>query len=909
MATTVPDTYTVKKGDRLYNICRTYGLDVNTVAKLNNISNPNLIYVGQVLNLKTAKEQDAPNDTSVTITHFGLLSHSDEGLYREVFVMWKWDNPDTESFSVVWTQRVNGNWLNGSKSTVPVEDIKESSYTPSYNEADAVQVTIQPIAKKNEDDEPLFKRDPSKPKTYYYEATPPKTPNKPSVEIEDKTLTATVENVTDPNTVGLLFKLYKDGQEIETLDFDMTIAGISPSNNKVTWTYTEVEYNSLYNVRCCGYKFDGDPANKKYIYGNWSEPSDDEASPAKAPVLLSVTVKDKESIVVTWKQAKGGKQYTIQTVAKKPDYDVPMENYFDIIGVDIKEDNFNIKEVEGVDPDDATVAVNTNITGLTTDQEYYIRIGTTSSGIGSLLSSNSTKKWSNILSFKLGTKPHPPTVWSSYKTVASCEPLKLYWMHNSQDSSVQTTAKLQLMIGSYKYDETGHKIFDEDNATIQNGVYPLDKNFVPGVIKGAYKNKPDEIADQVYYWDIDTSHELLVNGAAIKWCMETAGVLEENGSPVYSDLSSWNIVDVYDKPELATLEIRKADDTAIQSGDSITSFPIKAYAQVTESLNQRPTGYYFTIESMDEYETYNNVGKTIRVRPGDIIYSAYADISDYSCTQRISANDVTLMNTKRYKLTCKVSMSSGLNVEKSTEFSVAWNETNYYPFARVTVDKDNLTANIYPYVRDREADVSFSIYRREYDGTFTEVASNVANYGVCIDKYPALDKARYRTICRNNATGCITYTDNMAVTIGEKSLVIQWAEPQTQFEVEEDQPMVNKGTTTLKLPYNLATSYSNSKDVATVEYIGRTHPVSYYGTHLGEKTSYSVDVDKADAETMYAIRRLKIWMGDVYIREPSGAGYWASVSVSYNDRYNSLVIPVNISATRVEHNNIVEEGE
>lgn len=47
-------TYTVKKGDCLWNICKQYlgdGSKYPEIAKLNNISNPNLIYPGQVIKL------------------------------------------------------------------------------------------------------------------------------------------------------------------------------------------------------------------------------------------------------------------------------------------------------------------------------------------------------------------------------------------------------------------------------------------------------------------------------------------------------------------------------------------------------------------------------------------------------------------------------------------------------------------------------------------------------------------------------------------------------------------------------------------------------------------------------------------------------------------------------------------
>lgn len=51
---TPPQTYTVVSGDCLWNICKQYLGDGNRcwdIATLNNISNPNLIYPGQVINL------------------------------------------------------------------------------------------------------------------------------------------------------------------------------------------------------------------------------------------------------------------------------------------------------------------------------------------------------------------------------------------------------------------------------------------------------------------------------------------------------------------------------------------------------------------------------------------------------------------------------------------------------------------------------------------------------------------------------------------------------------------------------------------------------------------------------------------------------------------------------------------
>ena len=47
-----PGTYTVRKGDTLYSIAFRYGLDYKSLARINGISSPYLIYEDQVIKLR-----------------------------------------------------------------------------------------------------------------------------------------------------------------------------------------------------------------------------------------------------------------------------------------------------------------------------------------------------------------------------------------------------------------------------------------------------------------------------------------------------------------------------------------------------------------------------------------------------------------------------------------------------------------------------------------------------------------------------------------------------------------------------------------------------------------------------------------------------------------------------------------
>jgi lipoprotein NlpD len=68
-----PQTHTVKRGDTLHQIALDYGLDYRELAAWNNVENPNLIRVGQVLRLAAPGEPGAvPAGPGVTVTPLGV---------------------------------------------------------------------------------------------------------------------------------------------------------------------------------------------------------------------------------------------------------------------------------------------------------------------------------------------------------------------------------------------------------------------------------------------------------------------------------------------------------------------------------------------------------------------------------------------------------------------------------------------------------------------------------------------------------------------------------------------------------------------------------------------------------------------------------------------------------------------
>lgn len=496
-------------------------------------------------------------------------------------------------------------------------------------------------------------------------------------------------------------------------------------------------------------------------------------------------------------------------------------------------------------------------TGLETGEEYFFRVRS--------VNESGNSSWSDAVSVVIGKDPSAPTTWSSSTTVITGETLILYWIHNAEDGSSETYAELELYIDGRKETYTIKKSTDEEEK------------------------------DKTSFYNIDTTE--YPEGTHIEWRVRTAGITK-----AYGDWSVQRTVDVYAP---ATLQLSVTDVNG-DMFDVLTQFPFYVSA-LAGPKTQAPIGYYLTVVSNEIYETVDHIGNKKMVNEGEQVYSKYFDITERLLVE-MSAYNIDLENNIRYTITCVVSMNSGLTAEASYDFRVAWTDEQYEPNAEIGIDKENLSAYIRPYCEDENGGkvdgVLLSVYRREYDGSFVELCRDINNAKntFITDPHPSLDYARYRIVAITESTGAVSYYDVPGYPIKEKAVVIQWNEDWSNFDVSSEDAISQPAWSgsILKLPYNIDVSDSNNPDVSLIKYIGRSHPVSYYGTQLGTTSSWNMEIDKSDKETLYALRRLAIWMGDVYVREPSGSGYWANINVSFSQKHCAVTIPVSIEITRVE---------
>lgn len=893
--------YTVVKGDCLWNIAEKYlgsGLRWTEIADSNGISRSKpIIYPGQVLTINKggivspSYFNKGTSEQVPSIDYFGLQAGTD----NTIFAAWSWDRDNTENYKTMWYYDTgNGIWFVGNDSTT---EYKQSVYSAPSN-AKRVKFKVKAIAKThkvNNVDTVYWTSSWSSEKIYDFKDSPPIAPSSPpTISIEKYLLTAELDNLD----------LNADGIQFEVIQNDLTIfaGGIIQIVKKHASFSCSVNAGGKYKVRCRAVKgvtFKKVSGSTSFIqvgldvnaqYSSWTDYSSNvETIPATPSGITEIRANSATSIYLEWSKVGSASSYDIQYTTKR--------EYFD--GSD------QVATITGIE----TTSYIKN--GLDIGYEYFFRVRA--------VNNKGYSSWSGIKSIILGKKPSAPTTRSSTTTCVSGELLTLYWVHNSEDGSGITFSELEL-------DINGEKI----------------TNTIVGGLEGQ---------DTTGSYSINTNY---VEGTKILWRVRTAGVTK-----VYSDWSIQRTVDIYAKPTLV-MEVTNSEGKALET---LTSFPF--YISGTPGPDtQEPLGYHVSIIANEPYETVDNVGNVKIVNEGEEVYSKNFDTNKKLLIE-LSASNIDLENNISYTIVCNVSMNSGLSAEAVSQFIVSWTDEQVIPSAEIAIDSSNLAAYIHPYclrypityyvveynessnewiktdttiyetegsmvedaitttneqvyaksdgtyftvVKNTEGEimpgVTLSVYRKEFDGSFTEIVTGLDNSlnTFVTDPHPALDFARYRIVATIQETGAVSYYDIPNYPIGEKSVVIQWNETWSSFDAEtedelEDQPW---NGSLLKLPYNIDVSDSNSSDITMINYIGRKHPVSYYGTQLGETSNWSVEIPKDDVETLYTLRRLSKWMGDVYVREPSGSGYWASISVSISQKHCELTIPVKFTITRVE---------
>lgn len=847
----------VDKGDSLWNIASVVYNDAKLwtiIANANGIPQSTaLISPDQLLIIppRTGVGSAYPpgydiNGRTVFINYWGLNAGED----RTMTVGWSYSGWGVDGFDVTWWYRddtlTRDPWIMATSG-------RTGSFTATWTapaNAKGVRVAVTPLSAVENGGWGVGNMN----MNYYdFANNPPSLPPAPTFSINNKNeLKATTNNI--PETINadyIEYTIYQD----DNIRYQ-TLKGWINFETRYTTIQTTVEPGHSYKIRCRAVRGDIYGAYTDFTEADYSLP----LAPTEITALRSQTISEQQStsyaVFVEWMEATTAKTYVVEWT-----------NNVELFGT--SQTSKQTTE-EGKGP-------RLLIPGINLGFEYFFRVA-------SINQKGQSLDWSSVKSVTLGTKPSPPTTYSNVVSCVTGEDLKLYWVHNSTDGSFESYARLQL--------------------TVIDSAKP---NLEPLTIVKVIKNtKPEEDKGKTSVYTInsnDPDWALLGEGFIIKWKVQTAGVTSE-----YSKWSTERQAIVYTKPKVE-IDIKNNLNVSI---NEINTFPF--YISVlTTPTSQIPLSYYVEIVSNGYYKTVDNTGVDKVINIGDKVYTKYYDpqSNPWKFLIEMSPANIDLENNVDYTINVSVSMNSGLTAVTSKNIKSFFNDIFYEVNADVIYDTITASASIHPYCYENIDDEKvlvdncmLSVYRINYDGKYIEIAKNIDNSDnvYVVDPHPSLDYARYRIVAKMNDTGAISYGDIQGVVTNEKSAIIQWSEEWKQFELNSSDGFVQPAWSgsMIKIPYNITISDSKSLDVSLIKYAGREHPVSYYGTQLGETSSWTMSIPKDDKETLYALRRLSKWTDNVYVREPYGSGYWANISVNYNLKYQDVTIPVSLSLTRVE---------
>lgn len=858
------------------------------------------------------------------------------------YATWEFSKHATEMdyYRVYWYYYTENNiWFNAGYNDVK---IRQATYSIPSN-ATRIKVSIKPVSKK-------YKKNGKQKshwtgtyvqKIYNLAYSKPAKPSPPNVTIDGLKLTATLdlENTTINDRVN--FQVVKGNKKY----YQSKNLIISETGNRVSFS-TTVEPGGVYRVKCqvVNYKKVNSTTNKPCAWSDYSDFSN-EVKPIPDVPQTPIRAKGSgvTSVTLSWKKATGADSYDIEYTDNK--------SYF----------NSNPSAVQSTTSD----TTHAEITGLESGKKWFFRVRAKNEQGESAW----RPKWDDITGVAIGSKPAPPTAWSFSNTASIGDTIPLYWVHNTEDGSNQYSAiiringkesvirmgdaepntegsstdyKIALKTGKGSFDYvTGNGLIvdfnqrktktDKLNLHIPNSddtirstvvtnatdywwysysrvTFVYDSTTGQFTIVNVTEAPGDGDPDGTFVYYADTSG--YTDSSQLKWQVRTRGIVWKSEGDVseWSDYSAQRAITLYDSPAVS-LTISAIDGEETETyGYEVQSLPLFISA-ITSPSTQKPLSYHVSIVANNTYPTEDDVGRETIITEGTEVFSKVV-VTSTALSLILRPGDVHLENNESYTVNVKAAMNSGLTCEASDAFEVVWSDVDeHFVTASVDIDPETLEASISPKCYDSDdvlvGDVDLSVYRIEYDGTFTEIETGIRNNGrhIAIDPHPSLDRARYRIVATDLNTGIMSFEDIPGESVEEKAIVLNYNGQWTSYEEpdgEDELAIQPSSSVMIKLPYNIDVSERNDPDVSLIEYLGREHPVTYYGTQRGVSASWSTIIPKTDTDTLQALRLLAAWRGDVYVREPSGVGYWAHVKVTFDIKHDSLTIPISFDISRVE---------
>ena len=518
------------------------------------------------------------------------------------------------------------------------------------------------------------------------------------------------------------------------------------------------------------------------------------------------------------------------------------------------------------------------VSGLESGKRWYFRVGR-GNDAGK---SNAWAGGTITVSALLGTVPEAPTVGTTPSALTTDDSLTMSWTHNSEDKSEQSAYQVEITVNG--------------TARTRSGTTASELTLTMASIGAG-------------------------DAATVTWRVRTKGVLDTWGAwSKRQTVKVWATLSV-------GLAITKNDGSDFpddpQTGRPlVTTYPFRIKVDNDAAgWGNKAIQWYGSITSDDDIPYIGRDGEDAWTFAGEAVWSYQKDVDEaegYAIDVKVQWKDVALVDGARYTVRFGCVTRQGMRCEAEPLPFVFGAGTAEFPapFANFEFDPESLACTIWPWcyraADPEEPDVPgtrlrsytlLAVYRIMGDGEAVLIAENIKNAGKqwVIDPHPSFGTCRYRIVATDTQTGAQNATEGDVETPFE-SICIQWGDDFFLTEGQDGTSVATSGTRVV-LPYNLQVNESYAPDVALREYAGRRAPVAYYGTQRGARASWTADLAKdIDADALGLLRRLARTMEDVYVREPSGTGYWAHAEVSgISHAHNTSSVGAQISVTAVDH--------
>lgn len=510
--------------------------------------------------------------------------------------------------------------------------------------------------------------------------------------------------------------------------------------------------------------------------------------------------------------------------------------------------------------------------GLDTGKRYFFRLRPQTDDA-------EDAEWSAIHEIVLGTKPSMPSAWNLTTNIIDGETPQANWIHNSTDESSERQSTIEYIIndgesktvvvdnpkddyGEWKTETRSYEFTPESGNKFNDGTVIKWRVRTRGVLPGEYKMvKPG------FHFGSDTT-------------ITDDDILTLSG---WSDWSDWQTIYYNEKPEYT-----------VNVG---TSFPLSVDAKLNIDT-QTLSGMTVELIATTDHQVIDVDGSMHKVVTGDVVFSKTAqNLTSTSNTITINAYEMAYGSHVTYDVNVKMTTSAGIDLSSTESFTSPTINYSESTNSNVRLYADTLTAKVYGLSNSSNS----KVYRIEESKRYTEL--DIINNSYGYDPYAPFKRARYRVVNRNSSGSSITILDSPELYMKDCDwTAATWSSP--QLKKHQDVILgafINYGEKWISLLYNLDISPSYSRNVTTVTYDGRTDPVAYYSNNVTQTDSWSFELDARDRETRNKLMEMSLYSDDVYVREPSGIGYWASVTVSITETHAEYLSSVTLDITRVDH--------